>query len=92
MVPYGIIIFQMFSYGEKIKETKSKLILYGIAIYFFAHLFVNVGGVSGFIPMTGVPLLLLSSGGSSTLAAMIAIGIGQGIIAKYNRDQLKEQL
>ena len=92
IVPYCIIIFKMFSYGQKIKETKSKLILYGIAIYFFAHLFVNVGGVSGFIPMTGVPLLLLSSGGSSTLAAMTAIGIGQGIISKFNRDQLKEQL
>lgn len=42
--------------------------------------------------MTGVPLLLVSSGGSSTLAAMIGIGIAQSIIAKYNRDQLKEQL
>ena len=42
--------------------------------------------------MTGVPLLLISSGGSSTLAAMISIGLAQGIIAKYNKDKLKEQL
>lgn len=92
IVPYCIIIFKMLNYGQKVKETKSKLILYGIGIYFFAHLLINVGGVSGLIPMTGVPLLLVSSGGSSTLAAMIAIGIGQSIIAKYNKDLLKEQL
>lgn len=92
IVPYSIIIFKMFSYGQKITETKSKLILYGIGTYFFAHLFINIGGVSGFIPMTGVPLLMISSGGSSTLASMMAIGIAQSIIAKYNRDNLKEQL
>lgn len=92
IIPYCIIIFKLFSYGQKIKETKSKLILYGIATYFFAHLLINVGGVSGFIPMTGVPLLLISSGGSSTLASMMAIGIAQAIIAKYNRENLKEQL
>ena len=61
-------------------------------LYFFTHLLVNVGGVSGFIPITGVPLLLISSGGSSTLAAMMGLGIAQSIIAKYNRDLLKEQM
>lgn len=92
LVPYCIIIWKMFNYGMKVKETKSKLILYGVGIYFFTHLIVNVGGVSGLIPMTGVPLLLISSGGSSTWAAMIGIGIAQSIISKYNRDTLKEQI
>lgn len=92
IIPYCVIIFKFFSYGEKIKETKSKLVLYGISAYFFAHLLINVGGVSGFIPMTGVPLLMISSGGSSTWASMISIGIAQSIIAKYNREQIKEQL
>lgn len=92
LIPYCIIIFKLLNYGTKVKSTKSKLILYGTGVYFFTHLIVNVGGVSGAIPMTGVPLLLVSSGGSSTLAAMIAIGICQSIIAKYHRDELKEQI
>lgn len=92
LIPYVIIIYKMFDYGIKIEDTKSKLILYGIGTYFFTHLLINVGGVTGFIPMTGVPLLLISSGGSSTLAAMMSIGVAQSIIAKYNRDKLKEQL
>ena len=79
-------------YGTRIEQTKSKLILYGIGILFFTHLLINVGGVSGFIPMTGVPLLLISSGGSSTLMAMISLGIAQSIISKYNRQLLKEQI
>ena len=91
LIPYVIIIYKMFHYALRIKDTKSKLILYGVGLYFFTHLLVNVGGVSGFIPMTGVPLLLISSGGSSTLAAMMGLGIAQ-IIAKYNRDLLKEQM
>ena len=92
LIPYIIIIYKMFHYALRIKDTKSKLILYGVGLYFFTHLLVNVGGVSGFIPMTGVPLLLISSGGSSTLAAMMGLGIAQSIIAKYNRDLLKEQM
>lgn len=92
LIPYVIIIYKMFHYALSIKDTKSKLILYGVGLYFFTHLLVNVGGVSGFIPMTGVPLLLISSGGSSTLAAMMGLGIAQSIIAKYNRDLLKEQM
>lgn len=92
LIPYVIIIYKMFHYALRIKDTKSKLILYGVGLYFFTHLLVNVGGVSGFIPMTGVPLLLISSGGSSTLVAMMGLGIAQSIIAKYNRDLLKEQM
>lgn len=91
-IPYIVIIVRLFHYGQKIKETKSKLILYGVAAYFFTHLLVNIGGVSGLIPMTGVPLLLVSSGGSSAVAALISIGLCQAIIYRYNRDQLKEQI
>lgn len=92
MIPTLIIIYRMFIYGTKIKDPKSKLILYGIGSYFFMHLFINLGGVTGFIPLTGVPLLFISAGGSSTVAAMIAIGIGQSIIARYNREKNKEKL
>lgn len=38
--------------------------------------------------MTGVPLLFISSGGSSTVTAFVAIGIAQAIIARYNRQKL----
>lgn len=90
MIPYCYIIFVCFRYVFKVKESSDKLTLIGIAAYFLTHLFVNIGGVSGLIPMTGVPLLLISAGGSSTVVALLSIGIIQSIITKHNRDQLKE--
>lgn len=87
IIPTSIIIFKLLKYSSEIKENKSKVILYGISSYFFFHLLINLGGVSGLIPMTGVPILLVSDGGSSTISAFIAIGIAQAIIAKYNRQK-----
>ena len=48
--------------------------------------------VTGMIPMTGVPLLFVSNGGSSLIAAMCAIGVAQAIIARMNSRNIKEQL
>lgn len=92
LIPYTIIIIKLFRYALKVKSPVDKLILIGIATYFFAHLFVNLGGISGLIPMTGVPLLLVSAGGSSTWMAMLSIGIAQAIIARYNRDTLQGEI
>jgi len=47
----------------------------GIVGTFFFHLIVNVGMVIGFLPTTGIPLPFLSYGGSSVLAAFIALGL-----------------
>ena len=91
-VPYCYIIFKLFYYAMKIHDEQDRLILIGISSYFFAHLFINIGGVTGMIPMTGVPLLFVSNGGSSLIAAMCAIGVAQSIIARMNRRVIKEQL
>ena len=89
IIPYTIIIYRLFSYAYKVKDPKHKIILCGIASYFFLHLFLNVGGVSCLIPLTGVPLLCVSSGGSSTIAAYVALGIAQALISNYNREQAR---
>lgn len=87
IIPTCIIIFKLLKYSNEVKENKSRIILLGVASYFFLHLLVNLGGVSGLIPMTGVPLLFISAGGSSTVSAFVAIGIAQAIIAKHNRQK-----
>lgn len=91
IIPTAVIIFRLLKYADKIEDNKSRVILIGISSYFMLHLFVNLGGVSGLIPMTGVPILLISSGGSSTVAALMAIGIAQAIISKYNKSLLDTQ-
>ena len=85
MIPYIIIIFRLLSYARKAIDPKTTIILTGIASYFFLHLFINIGGVSGLIPMTGVPLLFVSAGGSSILSAFFAIGVAQALISRENK-------
>ena len=85
VVPFTIIIKRLFDYAFKMEDSFSKITLIGIATYFFMHLFLNLGGVSGLIPMTGVPLLCVSAGGSSTWSAFCAIGIAQALIKRYNK-------
>ena len=85
---YGVIIYQLMRYTFKVSSEKDKIILVGTIAYVFIHFLFNVGGVSAIIPMTGVPLLLISAGGSSRMAFMIAIGLAQNVIARYNTRRL----
>jgi len=76
---YFMIILWMLDTSSRAKERFSMLVSFGIAAMFFWHVVVNVGMVIGLFPITGVPLLIFSYGGSSTLTAMIGIGIVLGI-------------
>ncbi len=76
---YFMIILWMLDTSSRAKDRFSMLVSFGIAAMFFWHTVVNVGMVIGLLPVTGVPLLIFSYGGSSTLTAMIGIGIVLGI-------------
>lgn len=82
---YLVIIQRLFYYAFHTKSEGYKVILIGTAMYIFIHFTLNVGGISGLIPLTGVPLLFISSGGSSLMAIMCAIGISQGVISRIRR-------
>lgn len=79
---YSVILFTLLSKAMKVANEKGKMIVFGVALLLMLHFILNVGGVSASIPLTGVPLLMISAGGSSLLAIMIAIGFAQGMIAK----------
>lgn len=82
---YLTIIRQLFYYAKHTVNEGYKIILFGTASYIFIHFILNVGGVGGLIPLTGVPLLFISSGGSSLMAIMSAIGISQAVISRIRR-------
>ncbi|NLY63277.1 MAG: FtsW/RodA/SpoVE family cell cycle protein, partial [Erysipelothrix sp.] len=85
LLAYGLLMYRILHYAMRVKSEKDKMILMGTVFYLFIHVLLNVGGVSGSIPLTGVPLLLISSGGSSTMSIMLMIGISQSIIARHKR-------
>lgn len=79
---YLTLIVRLFAHSIRVLDEKSRMVLVGVALYLLLHFILNVGGVTAFIPLTGVPLLLVSQGGSSTMAVMFALGIAQNIIAR----------
>ncbi|NLC34414.1 MAG: FtsW/RodA/SpoVE family cell cycle protein [Erysipelothrix sp.] len=83
MLIYAFLLYRLVYYALHVKSEKDKMILIGTTMYLFIHLALNVGGVSGSIPLTGVPLLLISAGGSSMMSILLAIGTAQAIISKY---------
>lgn len=81
-----LIVGRLIYFALRSKNESYKVILLGVALYFLFHYILNVGGVSGLIPLTGIPLLMVSSGGTSLLAVFIGIGICQGLISVIKRD------
>ncbi|MBF0491381.1 MAG: rod shape-determining protein RodA [Deltaproteobacteria bacterium] len=57
------------------KDAFGSLVSLGIVGLFFWHLVINLGGVLGLLPLTGVPLPFFSYGGSSVLTMMMAVGL-----------------
>jgi len=67
-------------------DSFAKYICAGLAGMFSFHFIVNVGMTMGIMPITGIPLLFMSYGGSAVLTAMTGIGLALGIyIRRYNR-------
>ncbi len=64
------------------RETFSRLLIGSLALTFFFYVFVNLGMVSGILPIVGVPLPLISYGGTSMLTLMAAFGIIMGLHAR----------
>ena len=59
--------------GRASQTNTGATICYGVAFYIFVHIAVNLLGLFGLIPMTGVPLPFMSYGGSFTLCLIVAL-------------------
>lgn len=88
-VLYLIIMFTLYVHSIKSKSLISKITYMGVIVYIASHFILNVGGVAGFIPLTGVPLLMISSGSSSAISCMIAIGLAQHELIQ--QEELEEE-
>lgn len=80
---YGVIVYRLLKYALLVKKDENKVILWGALLYIGIHFIFNVGGVTAFLPLTGIPLLMLSSGGTSLLSWYAMMGICQSVIARY---------
>jgi cell division protein FtsW len=79
IIGYLILLYlflrRMFALAKNCTDEYERLIVAGIATWIGAQSFLNIGAIAGLLPLTGVPLPLVSHGGTSLLSTLAAIGI-----------------
>lgn len=76
----------------RVKDPFASLIGIGVISMIGLQAIVNIGGVTGVIPLTGVPLPFISYGGSSLMVCLISTGILLNVSRQVSRQKLDEQL
>lgn len=91
---YGIIFYKLTRFALVAETNFEALFTYGVIIWFITHIIINIGMNIGLMPVTGIPLPLMSYGGSHLLTEGIALGM---CVAMYryaraaHRSQMKNE-
>ena len=72
---YALLIFQMIRTGLSLSLNFSRMVVIGVATMLFFYVFVNVGMVTGVLPVGGAPLPLISYGGTALMTVFIGMGL-----------------
>ncbi|ETY73955.1 FtsW/RodA/SpoVE family cell cycle protein [Lactiplantibacillus fabifermentans] len=83
-----VIVIRTIYIGVRSTNTFNTLVCYGVAAYLTIQAFINVGGIVGIIPITGVTFPFMSYGGSSMMVLALSLGLVLNISAleKYWRE------
>lgn len=84
---YMFILLRIIKVARRATNLRNSLICYGVFAYLLTHIMVNLMGVMGIIPLTGVPLPFLSYGGSYAICLMIALGLVQRVAIETNKKE-----
>lgn len=76
---YAVVLFAGLRIAGQARDRLGKLVAVGVVTLIFSHVFINIGMNIRIMPVTGVPLPLLSYGGSSVLGSLIAAGLMQNV-------------
>ncbi len=77
-----VLIYKVFTIALQSKDPFGRLLASGIGFWIAFQTFINIGAVTGLLPLTGIPLPFISYGGSSLIMLMASIGIVYNV-SKY---------
>ncbi len=80
LILYIALLWRLLMIAKRCEEDFSAFLLFGTALLFFIQIFVNIGGATGVLPVTGVTLPFLSYGGSSLIINFLLLGIVQSVV------------
>ena len=82
LVLFYTLIYFGFQVTAVAKDHFGRMLSAGITVYLAMHVLINIGMMCGLLPITGVPLILVSYGGSSIFVTMAALGILQSVYTR----------
>jgi rod shape determining protein RodA len=82
---YAFVVGRALYLATQTQDTFARLLAGSLALTFFVYVFINAGMVTGLLPVVGVPLPLVSYGGSSVVTLLAGFGI---LMALYSRRKL----
>ncbi|MBR2603994.1 MAG: FtsW/RodA/SpoVE family cell cycle protein [Bacilli bacterium] len=88
---YLLIIYRIILVGKNSSNIQNQMLCFGVAVFIFSHVVINLVGVLGLLPLTGVPLPFLSYGGSFALTVSIGLAIVQRVSIE-NYDERKRKV
>lgn len=90
IIVYLFIIYRLYRIARRATSLQGSLLAYGVCVYLFLHVAVNLIGVMGLGPLTGVPLPFLSYGGSYVISLMIALAVAQRVAIESSNKEMKK--
>ena len=86
---YMVLIAKIMLLSSRAMSISSKYMCLGFGTLLFSHILINLGGLFGVLPLTGIPLPFLSYGGSFSLVLSVCLAIAQRINVETKRYELK---
>lgn len=89
IILYMVLITRILMLSSRALTISNKFICLGVATYIFLHILINLGGLFGVLPLTGVPLPFMSYGGSFAIMLTLSLAIVQRIYVETKSYRVK---
>jgi rod shape determining protein RodA len=75
IVAYALLVLRGFEIAAGTRETRGRILALGVTSVFAVQILINIGMVTGLLPIVGIPLPFMSYGGSSMVVSLTALGL-----------------
>ena len=92
VIGYLLMLLRILKIAKNTYNLRNSILCYGAFIYLASHILINLCGILALIPLTGVPLPLLSYGGSYTINVVLIIFVILRVSIENNNAEIKKEL
>jgi rod shape determining protein RodA len=75
IMAYGLLVLRGFEIAANAREPRGRIVALGVTALFATQTLINLGMVTGLLPVVGIPLPFMSYGGSSMVVSLMALGL-----------------